>query len=76
MPLSKRKLRKLNRMSVAQLKQGVEKPEVVEMHDVTAHDPFLLVHLKVSQALSLPAVIVNILIAFICNCMAFRVFRP
>ena len=48
MPLSKRKLRKLNRMSVAQLKQGVEKPEVVEMHDVTAQDPFLLVHLKVS----------------------------
>lgn len=48
-PLSKRKLRKLNRMSVAQLKQGVEKPEVVEMHDVTAQDPFLLVQLKSSR---------------------------
>ena len=50
--LSKRKLRKLNRMSVAHLKQGVEKPEVVEMHDVTAQDPFLLVHLKVWHTLT------------------------
>lgn len=45
-PISKRKLRKMNRMSVAQLKQLVDKPEVVEMHDVTAQDPKLLVHLK------------------------------
>ena len=32
--------------SVAELKQLVEKPEVVEAWDVTAHDPRLLVHLK------------------------------
>lgn len=45
--LSKKKLRRLNRMSVAQLKQLVERPDLVEMHDVAAHDPRLLVHLKV-----------------------------
>ncbi|CAB4056431.1 SF3B2 [Lepeophtheirus salmonis] len=44
--LSKRKLKKLNRLSVAELKQLVDRPDVVEMHDVTAWDPRLLVHLK------------------------------
>merc|ERR1712180_238584 len=44
--LSKRKLKKLNRLSVAELKQLVSRPDVVEMHDVTAKDPGLLVHLK------------------------------
>ena len=44
--LSKRKLKKLNRLSVAELKQLVSRPDVVEMHDVTAYDPRLLVHLK------------------------------
>jgi hypothetical protein len=34
------------RRSVAELKQLVEKPEVVEAWDVTAQDPRLLVHLK------------------------------
>ena len=34
--LSKRKLKKLNRLSVAELKQLVSRPDVVEMHDVTA----------------------------------------
>jgi hypothetical protein len=33
-------------ISVAELKQLVEKPEVVEAWDVTAQDPRLLVHLK------------------------------
>ena len=46
--MSKKKLRKLNRLSVAQLKQLVDRPDVVEMHDVTATDPKLLIHLKVS----------------------------
>ena len=46
--ISKKKLRKLNRLTVAQLKQLVDRPDVVEMHDVTAHDPKLLIHLKVS----------------------------
>ena len=44
--ISKRKLKKLNRLSVAELKQLVARPDVVEMHDVTARDPRLLVHLK------------------------------
>ncbi|XP_071832947.1 uncharacterized protein [Apostichopus japonicus] len=44
--LSKKKLRKMNRLSVAELKQLVNRPDVVEMHDVTARDPKLLVYLK------------------------------
>jgi splicing factor 3B subunit 2 len=47
--LSKRKLKKLNRLSVAELKQLVSRPDVVEMHDVTARDPRLLVHLKATR---------------------------
>ena len=37
--MSKRKLKKANRLSVAELKQLVLRPDVVEMHDVTARDP-------------------------------------
>ncbi|KXS19584.1 DUF382-domain-containing protein [Gonapodya prolifera JEL478] len=44
--LSKKKERKLNRLTVAELKQLVKKPEVVDWVDVTASDPKLLVHLK------------------------------
>ncbi|RUS17529.1 splicing factor 3b, partial [Jimgerdemannia flammicorona] len=44
--MSKKKLRKQNRLSVAELKQLVKKPEVVEWVDVTAADPKLLVSLK------------------------------
>ncbi|KAJ3333298.1 hypothetical protein HDU76_009624 [Blyttiomyces sp. JEL0837] len=44
--LSKKKKRMEQRLSVAQLKQLVTKPEVVEWVDVTAADPKLLVHLK------------------------------
>lgn len=44
--MSKRKMKKLNRSSVAELKQIVNRPDVVEMHDVTARDPQLLVQLK------------------------------
>ena len=36
---------------MAQLKQLVERPDLVEMHDVAAHDPRLLIHLKVRWAL-------------------------
>lgn len=46
--ISKKRLRRMNRLSVAQLKQLVERPDVVEMHDVTAPDPKLLIHLKVT----------------------------
>lgn len=44
--LSKRKRKLMSRLSVAQLKQLVKRPDVVEVHDVTAADPRLLVYLK------------------------------
>ncbi|KAM0787184.1 hypothetical protein ACM66B_006430 [Microbotryomycetes sp. NB124-2] len=44
--LSKRKQRKANRLSVAELKRLVRKPEVVEWVDVSATDPKLLVQIK------------------------------
>ncbi|XP_046848591.1 splicing factor 3B subunit 2-like [Xenia sp. Carnegie-2017] len=44
--MSKKKLKLKNRMSVAELKQTIHRPDVVEMHDVTAPDPKLLVYLK------------------------------
>ncbi|XP_034019868.1 LOW QUALITY PROTEIN: splicing factor 3B subunit 2 [Thalassophryne amazonica] len=47
--LSKKKLRRMNRLSVAELKQLVARPDVVEMHDVTAQEPKLLVHLKATR---------------------------
>ena len=45
-PLSKKKLKLLNRPSVATLKQAAARPDVVEMWDVCAKDPTLLVYLK------------------------------
>jgi splicing factor 3B subunit 2 len=48
---SKKQLKRETRLSVAQLKQLVIRPDVVEMFDVTAKDPKILVHLKVSHAL-------------------------
>ena len=45
-PLSKKKARKMARLTVAELKQLVKKPEVVEWTDVTAADPRILLHLK------------------------------
>lgn len=47
--VSKRKMKLLRRMSIAELKQTVNRPDVVEMHDVTARDPKLLVHLKATR---------------------------
>lgn len=44
--LSKRKQKKLSRLTVAELKQLVSKPEVVDWSDVTAADPTLLVSMK------------------------------
>ncbi|EDQ87723.1 uncharacterized protein MONBRDRAFT_37714 [Monosiga brevicollis MX1] len=44
--MSKRQWRKHHRMNVAQLKQLVDRPDVVELHDAHAADPQLLVHLK------------------------------
>ncbi|CAL8240306.1 unnamed protein product [Merluccius merluccius] len=47
--LSKKKMRRMNRLTVAELKQLVARPDVVEMHDVTAQEPKLLVHLKATR---------------------------
>jgi len=44
--IGKKKLKKMSRLSVAELKQLVNKPEVVEWVDVTAADPKLLISLK------------------------------
>ncbi|WFD25881.1 hypothetical protein MNAN1_000849 [Malassezia nana] len=44
--MSRRKLRELQRMSVAELKKVVRRPEVVEWADVASPDPRLLIHLK------------------------------
>ena len=44
--MSKKQKRKLKRLTIAELKQLVSRPEVVEQWDVTALDPRLLVHLK------------------------------
>ncbi|UZJ57452.1 hypothetical protein CBS101457_006772 [Exobasidium rhododendri] len=44
--LSKRRQRQLRRLTVAELKQIVKKPELVEWEDVTATDPQLLIQLK------------------------------
>ena len=38
--------KKLKRLDVAQLKQLVTRPDVVEIHDATAADPKMLVYLK------------------------------
>ncbi|CAE7812362.1 SF3B2 [Symbiodinium necroappetens] len=44
--MSKKKRRVQNRMSVAELKTLVKRPDVVEVWDTTASDPRLLVYLK------------------------------
>ena len=44
--LSRRKLRELLRPTIAELKQRVARPDLVEAHDVTAADPDFLLYLK------------------------------
>lgn len=44
--ISKKKKKLMSRLSVAELKQLVPRPDVVEAHDVTSGDPRLLVFLK------------------------------
>ncbi|CAO3622530.1 unnamed protein product [Cunninghamella echinulata] len=44
--LSKKKMKQLTRLSVAELKQVVSKPEVVEWWDANAQDPKLLIQIK------------------------------
>lgn len=45
-PVSKRRIKELSRMSVAELKHKVSRPQLVESHDVTAKDPVFLLHMK------------------------------
>jgi splicing factor 3B subunit 2 len=44
--LSKKKRKELSRLKIAELKQLSDRPEVVEVWDVSSTDPGLLVHLK------------------------------
>lgn len=44
--ISKKKRKELNKLSVAELKAMVPKPEIVEWTDTSAPDPRLLVHIK------------------------------
>lgn len=44
--ISKKKLKRMKRLSVAELKALVRRPDVVEAWDVTSTDPRLLIHLK------------------------------
>mmetsp|Transcript_34168 Transcript_34168/g.82770 ORF Transcript_34168/g.82770 Transcript_34168/m.82770 type:complete len:575 (+) Transcript_34168:213-1937(+) len=44
--LSAKQRRKMGRLSIAELKQLVPRPDVVGLHDCNSHDPKLLVHLK------------------------------
>ena len=44
--LSRKKFKLLKRLSIAELKQLVRRPDVVEVWDVTSSDPKLLVYLK------------------------------
>mmetsp|Transcript_285 Transcript_285/g.383 ORF Transcript_285/g.383 Transcript_285/m.383 type:complete len:555 (-) Transcript_285:418-2082(-) len=44
--LSKNKLRRMNRPTVAELKNRVERSDLVEAHDVTSADPDFLLYLK------------------------------
>lgn len=44
--LSRRKLKDLHRPTVAELKRRVQRPDLVEAHDVAAADPHFLIELK------------------------------
>ncbi|KAJ5176450.1 uncharacterized protein N7482_002327 [Penicillium canariense] len=44
--ISKKKRKELNKLSVAELKALVRKPEIVEWTDTSASDPRLLIHIK------------------------------
>lgn len=47
--LSKKKRKMMNKLSVAELKALVRKPEVVEWHDTSSSDPRLLVQIKAQR---------------------------
>ena len=45
--LSRRERRLKAQENIAILKQSVDRPELIELHDCNSHDPHLLVYLKV-----------------------------
>jgi splicing factor 3B subunit 2 len=45
-PMSRKARKKAKQMEISELKKTAKRPDVVEMHDVTAQDPKLLVYLK------------------------------
>lgn len=47
--MSKKKRKMLNKLSIAELKALVKKPEVVEWHDTSSSDPRLLVQIKAQR---------------------------
>jgi splicing factor 3B subunit 2 len=47
--ISKKKLKQLNKLSIAELKSLVQNPEVVEWYDVSSSDPRLLVQIKAQR---------------------------
>ena len=47
--ISKKKRKKMNKLSIAELKALVQNPEVVEWHDVSSSDPRLLVQIKAQR---------------------------
>ncbi|KAK7751947.1 hypothetical protein SLS62_006090 [Diatrype stigma] len=47
--LSKKKRKALNKLSIAELKALVKKPDVVEWHDTSSSDPRLLVQIKAQR---------------------------
>jgi len=54
--MSKKQRKMLSRLKIAELKQLCERPDVVEVWDVTSPDPQLLVFLKVISCNTLPNV--------------------
>lgn len=53
--ISKKKQKQMTRITVAELKQKVSRPELVELHDVTANDPLFLLQLKsVKNSVAVP----------------------
>lgn len=59
--MSKKQRRMLSRLKIAELKQVCQRPDVVEVWDVTAADPELLVFLKVGAGRAAGRVCVSVL---------------
>ena len=72
--MSKKQLKKMTRMSVAELKTVVVRPDLVEMHDVTAPDPKLLLALKATRN-TVPVSVVSLVLACVISTIYFSEFK-